>query len=301
LPQGEAINVARWRELFAQIQKRLFGKDHEFVAIVVFLCDHRPLPNSELQSAAQRAWPSTVAKPGETQFYATGDGPIRIVKASGHVFNVLIGAKRYGHEPEEFAKSIEDLRIRRIILEHKAWFSVDYMGGPTGISSGKKYLACAKLAAELIPANCMGIYLPDKELILPFSEKLVGTLRNLKSVRNFQDLAELPVLEFTDEEAAAAASTAREKWPEFLRAFDEKSGDDQFFVKKRFVEAENVEFMWVRVAEIESDRIFGTLDSSPAAVSKLKTGDPLRLQANEIEDWLYIRNGRNYGGFLRLK
>lgn len=288
-----------WNRLWRHLKRR-FGKDDSFVSVVAFLNQPRELKESDLREAAERAWHVTFESGENKQNFVAITGPIQFVKVQGHIFQLLVSANPYGHRREEFAKTIRDLRLRRIILEHKAWFSVDYMGGgPDGMSAEQKHLASARLAAELLEQDCMGIYLPAKGWIVASRADLAERLRNLRSLKSLEQLGRAPVLEFSDEDAAAASRTARVKWPEFLAAFGEGFEGDEFFVKKRFAEAGEVEFMWVRVSEIDTDRIFGVLDSDPSALTKPKRGDGMHLQAPEVEDWCYIRQGKVHGAFLK--
>ncbi|MBC7835438.1 MAG: DUF2314 domain-containing protein [Phycisphaerales bacterium] len=42
---------------------------------------------------------------------------------------------------------------------------------------------------------------------------------------------------------------------------------------------------------IEGDRISGVLDSDPRVIP-LKTGDSVRVARQDVEDWIYVKNGK---------
>lgn len=268
--------------------------------MVALLRVPRTFSEKELRAAAEKVKLEVPVGYSFSPDLVTKFGPMWMMRIAGYCFHVIVAAQRYGSETEKFAESIKDLRLKRIVLENTAWFSADFLaGGPKGISLERKHVACARVVAELLGPECMGIYLPAKMRIYPAQAGLADKLRRLKSLKEFDELVLDPVVEFSEEQAAEAGRVARQKWPQFIDAFGKKNTDDQFFVKKRFAEGETVEFMWVRVAEIGTERVFGVLESKPSGIKGSKSGDGIGVSITEVEDWCYTHGGKMHGLFLK--
>lgn len=58
-----------------------------------------------------------------------------------------------------------------------------------------------------------------------------------------------------------------------------------------------VEHMWLSEIEFDGDVISATLTNSPNEITSVKEGDKITLRKDQIEDWMYVIEGRVYGGF----
>ncbi len=61
--------------------------------------------------------------------------------------------------------------------------------------------------------------------------------------------------------------------------------------------SEPVEHMWMTDIEFNGDQIRGVLVNEPNELSSVAAGDSVALTLEELEDWMYVRDGRVYGGF----
>jgi uncharacterized protein YegJ (DUF2314 family) len=96
----------------------------------------------------------------------------------------------------------------------------------------------------------------------------------------------------------AAVQTARDRWPEFVEAFECRDDDQHFAMKARFEEDDSVEFMWVTVTAIEGELVLGVLDSDPADVKSLRCGDRVRVTLDNLNDWMFVDGDEEpVGGF----
>jgi uncharacterized protein YegJ (DUF2314 family) len=70
-------------------------------------------------------------------------------------------------------------------------------------------------------------------------------------------------------------------------------------IKAAFKDPEDdaVEHMWLSNIEFDGEVISATLLNSPNEVTSVKEGDQITLQKDQIEDWMYVIDGRVYGGF----
>lgn len=59
----------------------------------------------------------------------------------------------------------------------------------------------------------------------------------------------------------------------------------------------NTEHMWLSDVDFDGQTVRGTLLNQPNTVTSVKAGDSITLDRDAIEDWIYARQGRMYGGF----
>jgi len=57
------------------------------------------------------------------------------------------------------------------------------------------------------------------------------------------------------------------------------------------------EHMWLSNIEFDGEFISATLMNSPNGLTSVKEGDSVKLEKDQIEDWMYVMNGHVYGGF----
>lgn len=62
-------------------------------------------------------------------------------------------------------------------------------------------------------------------------------------------------------------------------------------------DSDRVEHMWLSDIEFDGDVIRATLMNEPNWLESVKQGDPVSLRKEELEDWMYVSEGRAYGGF----
>jgi uncharacterized protein YegJ (DUF2314 family) len=60
---------------------------------------------------------------------------------------------------------------------------------------------------------------------------------------------------------------------------------------------DHVEHLWLTDIEFDGDVVVATLMNSPNELTSVKEGDRITLGREEIEDWMYVLEGRVYGGF----
>ncbi|OJY20610.1 MAG: hypothetical protein BGO98_04795 [Myxococcales bacterium 68-20] len=103
----------------------------------------------------------------------------------------------------------------------------------------------------------------------------------------------------TDPELNAAIAEAKRRWPEFVTAFNEGTGE-RFSAKYPFPKSTgSVEHVWLSVTTINADQVTGTLDNDPVGDIGHKRGETVTVPSKDISDWLYSVSGKNemVGGF----
>lgn len=101
-----------------------------------------------------------------------------------------------------------------------------------------------------------------------------------------------------DPQIEAATQKARDTVGEFIAALENpKAGQDSFAVKMKFVDGDQVEFMWLTDLTHKDGQFHGTLNNDPQLVSNVRIGDARSVAASEISDWMYMEGGEMVGGY----
>ena len=207
----------------------------------------------------------------------------------------------YMSRPEELARRMPDLRLRRAILDHRAWISVDFMGkAEDKKAKADAYRTIGKLMTALGGENCLAIYCPELQRCNEFDKSLPEKLRSDDPLALFGTPTSPPIAKVDSEDPRLIAATAeaRRRWPEFVAAFEaDPRKHDFFFVKMEFREGDKSEFMWVSVTDIDGDTIHGVLNNSPDRLKDVVEGQKVRVGVTGLSDWLYGSGENMMGGF----
>src|ERR1700731_1481505 len=74
-------------------------------------------------------------------------------------------------------------------------------------------------------------------------------------------------------------------------------GQQDFEVKKPFVQGNQVEHIWLSDVRFVGNRFQGRVDNQPRKIQGVKLGQLVSVNPNEISDWLYVDNGKLVGGY----
>jgi hypothetical protein len=66
--------------------------------------------------------------------------------------------------------------------EHRAWTAVDYVKG--GVDLDLEYAVLATLCAEMLDVNCVGLYVPREQSLIPSDGSLRGDLQRMAASRH---------------------------------------------------------------------------------------------------------------------
>jgi uncharacterized protein YegJ (DUF2314 family) len=94
----------------------------------------------------------------------------------------------------------------------------------------------------------------------------------------------------------AAVAEARQRWPEFVAAFQSRAGE-YFSVKAPIRSAGNTEFIWIHVDALDGDTVRGRLGNDPVDLGHLKEGDAVSVPLGEVNDWAFLQAGQPIGMF----
>jgi uncharacterized protein YegJ (DUF2314 family) len=226
-----------------------------------------------------------------------GKSPHFICLAGDAAFAVHNLPAPYMADPAQASESYPDLRLRPAIRDHKAWVAIDVVR-PTP-PSPEHYRAVARLAAGLVGSDCLALYHPPREAVVPYrGEETLAQLRSDDPIGAlFEDAGGVPVIEVgEDPRMKAAESEAQRRFPEFEAAFQAGAGEG-FSVKTAISRGEKLEHIWVVVDRIAGGRIEGRIGNDPVELEGLRYGSNVELKPEEVEDWAFARDGEGFGMF----
>ncbi|MFM9957805.1 MAG: DUF2314 domain-containing protein [Phycisphaerales bacterium] len=101
-----------------------------------------------------------------------------------------------------------------------------------------------------------------------------------------------------DAEMNAAIAESRRTVAEFITAFNDPCvACGSFSVKQRYDTPDGgSERIWIEVQGIENNQFVGVIGNDPVKVPDLKIDDKVRVQLDEISDWMYLHDGEVVGG-----
>lgn len=95
-----------------------------------------------------------------------------------------------------------------------------------------------------------------------------------------------------------AVQEARKTIKTFIAALRNPGpGQQDFELKKRFVQGDQVEHIWLSDVKIVGNHFEGKIDNQPRKIQGLQLGQVVSVKRNEISDWLYIDSGTLVGGY----
>jgi uncharacterized protein YegJ (DUF2314 family) len=276
-------------------------EDKPLIALVLFLDRPRDLDSSYLCGVASRALGVrfTDDEADATDQFVAGSEPSFIVKYGDHFFLINSFDRPYMDDPEEAAQSISELRLRKAVREHSAWLSVDLLGDYQPGDLATIYRTIGKLTAALADDDCLAIFAPATGQLNNFDEETREQLCGDDPLELFETSSHPPVVPVSgdDPRLRVAVAKARKKWPEFVAGFERRQPDQTFSVKARIGDEDTAEFMWVSVTGLEHGWIYGRLDNDPIELSSIRCGDRVRVQVEDLNDWLYTNGDEMIGGF----
>ncbi len=295
--------LARW--LWAKLAPPPAASDDDppMVSLVLLLKKPRYLEATILAEILRSAWGVTFSvsdgeeKSGEGEGggeagkpWIVGRNPIFMVNTGGAMFIVHNHERLYFDDVDAVADKIPELRLRTIVLEHRAWLSVDAMGVTDPAETQAAYVKIARALAELADDSVLGLFQPAASRLTPWEPGLEARLRAGEDLDELFAVTQSPVVQVApdDPRMLAAVAEARRRWPEFVAAFKEKKEGANYAVKAPVTRDGNTEFIWLEVIGLEPEYAHGTLANDPVALGDLKLGDQVEVPIAELNDWTFL-------------
>ena len=131
---------------------------------------------------------------------------------------------------------------------------------------------------------------------------LLGCNNNRMKNTEREDEQNIYFADDNDEEMNSAMKTAKQTIQEFDNALKSKNnGYDYFALKVCFDAQKQKEHIWIGNITIKNNEYYGIVNNIPEYVKNIRLGDFIKINKNNISDWMYADNKKLIGGFtLRL-
>ncbi len=103
-------------------------------------------------------------------------------------------------------------------------------------------------------------------------------------------------VESEDKEMNAAITKANETLNDFNASLTNPKAQNQA-LKVEFTNSSGTEHMWIGNVVFKDGKYSGILNNDPEYVKEYKSGDKIDIDPSKISDWMYLENGKLYGGY----
>ena len=103
-------------------------------------------------------------------------------------------------------------------------------------------------------------------------------------------------VESEDPEMNAAILEANETLDDFNKGLSNFNADSHA-LKVKFSNSDGVEHMWIGEIKYKDGNYSGILNNDPEYIKEYKAGDKIYIDTSKISDWMYLINGKLYGGY----
>ncbi|CAC9972874.1 YegJ family protein [Flavobacterium panici] len=103
-------------------------------------------------------------------------------------------------------------------------------------------------------------------------------------------------VESEDKEMNAAIEKANQTLNDFNIGLSNPKAQSQA-LKVAFTDSNGTEHMWVGNVEFNNGKYSGILNNDPEFVTEYKAGDKIDIDSSKISDWMYLENGKLFGGY----
>jgi uncharacterized protein YegJ (DUF2314 family) len=269
------------------------------VSLVLLLSEPRFLEAASLAKLVEKAWHVPMSSRQSHDNSVTGKSPTFTINAEFRRFLLQNMDSPYFDEPQKVASDLRELRLKKIVAEHRAWLSVEFVAAKEPEMPSEMYQLIGKLIAELCDRDCLAVLCPATGAMNVYDDEMREGLCEKDPIELLSNFSQPPVLNISgnDPRMQSAVAEARRRWPEFVEAFEKRSPDQHFSVKAPFGDGQHTEFMWVGVTAIENDVIYGQLGNEPVHVRGMNAGETVKVRMPDLNDWLFTEGERMRGGF----
>ncbi len=276
------------------------GDTPPMVSLVLLLREPRYLEGRVLAEILHSAWGLTfsVAEGDEKtddsketagKPWIGGKNPIFMANTGTAMFVVHNHERSYFDDVANLAERVPELRQRTIITEHRAWLSIDAMGVEGEADIAAAYVKIARALAELADDKVLALFQPASNRLTPWEPSLETRLKSGEDLDELFAVNQSPVVQIAgdDPRMVAAVAEARQRWPEFVAAFQARQPDGNYAAKVPITRGGNTEFIWIEVIGLEPQYVHGKLANDPIDLGGLKLGDQVEAPIAELNDWTY--------------
>ena len=278
--------------------------DRPMISFVLLQKEAKYLESMILAKMIEAAWGGdySTSDENEADGFVVGESPMFVVNSPHGTFLVHNHDSQYWDDTESLLEEVDELRLHHAIAQHQAWLSVDLISpAESDTDQRDAYALILKLIQELADDDTLVMLQPETMRINVWSDELAASLNDPNAIEEFAEQQNVPVvrIEEDDPRMLAAVETARRRWPEFVEAFQSRSGNDEdkFSVKAPIESNGNVEFIWLDVIGLEPNYIHGTLANDPVDLGDLVLGSQVEVPVKDLNDWAFFKDGVANGMF----
>jgi len=262
------------------------------ISLVLLLSEPRYLDANLLAKLVEKAWkPDAVTVEGKS--------PLLTIHADGRTFIIQNIEAPYFDEPQKVAAEMRELRLAKVVAEHRAWLSVGFVKSKQEEPPKRMYQLIGRLIAELCDSDCLAVLEPASGAINVYDDEIREGLCKDDPARLLGNFIHAPVVNISpaDPRMRQAVAEAKKRWPEFVNAFERRSADQLFSIRAPFGDGKHTEFMWVGVTAIENEIIYGKLGNEPLHVRGMNAGETVKVRVGDMNDWMFTEGKAMRGGF----
>jgi uncharacterized protein YegJ (DUF2314 family) len=269
----------------------------EIQSVVLFQLDHVAIDDKAIVAAFKDASGQDVQV---EDFRDEKD--VRLVTINDEPYLFINRNRRYFEATPETVEALKTAPegLRRAMLDHQAWLSVDIFGPVANDRLKQRRAVITKVAARFVRAEkTLGLFVPDSPTPVPYTPELLDVL----TAGNYEELLFLTgrLQRPADQKKMdAAVAEAKQRLPEFLAAFEKRTPDARPFVIKYGLKTEEkTEYIWAAVKSIDNAErtLTATLANTPVHDKDLKEGSEVTVDYDTIVDWFYFAGDDRVGGF----
>jgi len=268
------------------------GRECAGISLVLLLSEPRYLDATLLSKLVQRAWQANAI---------TIDGKSSCFKidADGRCFTIQNVDSPYFDHPQKVAAEMRELRLREVVVQHRAWLSVEFVETQHREEPTKVYQLIGRLISELCDSDCLAVLAPATGAINVYDDEIREGLCHKDPAELLNNFIHAPVVNISpaDPRMRQAVAEAKKRWPEFVSAFERRSAEQHFSIRAPFGDGQHTEFMWVGVTAIENDMIYGKLGNEPLHVRGMNAGETVKVRLADMNDWMFTEGKAMRGGF----
>jgi hypothetical protein len=156
------------------------------ICMVLLLRQPHTFSKEELTLAAEKAWERPFDNGDDSKFFVTQSGPIAFMKVGKFMLHFPVQRRPYLEDPEKIAQGFAREELRNAWRQHRAWVSIDCMNRSEDVEM--EYCVIAKVTAELLDENCVGLFMPHERSFMTNDRGLREWLVSLGSRRKLESI-----------------------------------------------------------------------------------------------------------------
>jgi uncharacterized protein YegJ (DUF2314 family) len=261
--------------------------DRPFASVVVLLGEPRLMTAEGLRRAAEKALGVDLE---EDCF--SGQSSSFLWEYRDHLYLINNSRGSYYTDSIKDARCIPDENLRGALDSYRGWLSVDLIRYPDGASIDSTYRVIGPLVTELHGADFVAMHVPAAGFWGVWEESYLELLLTSDVLGAIECGGVPSMCDFPAGEPALlrAAGEARQRWTEFVSAFQNRESTQSFYVKVGLMQGADREFPWLSVTGVDSRGVTGTLDNEGVTLS-LRPGTTVVAPLDDVWDWMIVPAG----------